>query len=92
MERTIGIERARARLGELAESVAAGDAVVLCNRGRARAVLVDVEEYLRFKEASARAAREELATLLPKIHSQLEHVGLDRRLVRDAIDAVRRIR
>jgi prevent-host-death family protein len=92
LERIIGIEEARGRLGELAGSVGDGEPVVLAKRGRACAVLVDCEEYLAFKEASARAARRELTELLPKIHAQLEHVGVDRRLVRQAIDAVRRLR
>jgi len=55
-------------------------------------VLVDCEEYLAFKAAAAHAARQELAELLPKIQSQLEQAGLDRRLVRQAVEAARRLR
>lgn len=87
----MGIEQARGRLGELADAVTGAEPVVLTKRGRACAVLVDCDEYLRFKQASARAAREELAALLPQIHEQFEHAGLDRRLVHQAIDAVRRL-
>lgn len=92
MDRTVGIEKARAQLGELAGSVGLDGPVVLTRRGRSCAVLVDREEYLAFKEATARAARQELAELLPKIQSQLEQAGLDRRLVRQAVEAVRRLR
>lgn len=88
----MGIEEARGRLGEIAERVAeGGDAVVLAKRGRARAVLVDREEYARFKEHSTRAARAELQKLLPQIQSQIEQAGLDRKMVRDAIEASRRL-
>lgn len=54
-------------------------------------MLVGCEEYLAFKEAAARAARRDLADLLPKIQAQLEHTGLDRRFVRHAIETVRRL-
>jgi prevent-host-death family protein len=92
MERTLGIEEARGRLGEIADEVAGGGpAVVLAKRGRARAVLVDREEYARFKEHSTRAARTELQRLLPRIQAQIEEVGLDRMLIRQAIDASRRL-
>ena len=92
MERTLGVEKARGRLGELAEEVAGGaDPVVLTKRGRAVAVLVDREQYARFKEHSSRVARAELQKLLPQIQSQIEQVGLDRKKIRDAIEAVRRL-
>ena len=92
MERTIGIEEARARLGELAEDVGGdSDPVVLTKRGRALAVLVDPEQYRRFKEHSSRVARAELQRLLPKIQAEIERAGLDRKLIRDAIDASERL-
>ena len=93
MERTVGIEEARARLGELAEDVAGGsDPVVLSKRGRSLAVLVDAEQYRRFKEHSSRIARSELQRLLPQIQSEIERAGLDRRLIRDAIEASQRLK
>jgi prevent-host-death family protein len=92
MERTLGVEEARGRLGELAAEVAAGaDPIVLTKRGRALAVLVDRDQYARFKEHSSRVARGELQKLLPQIQSQIEQEGLDRRLIRDAIDAAKRL-
>jgi prevent-host-death family protein len=93
MERTLGIEEARGRLGEIAEDVAGGsDSVVLTKRGRALAVLVDADQYRRFKEHASRTARAELQRLLPQIQAEIERAGLDRKLIRDAIDASRRLR
>ena len=93
MERTLGIEEARGRLGEIAEEVAEGsDAVVLSKRGKALAVLVDSAQYRRFKEHSSRTARAELQRLLPQIQAEIERAGLDRTLIRDAIDASQRLR
>ena len=92
MERTLGIEEARGRLGEIAEEVAeGGEPVILAKRGRARAVLVDREEYARFKEQSTRAARAELQKLLPQIQAEIERAGLDRTSIRRAIDASQRL-
>lgn len=92
MERTIGVEAARGKLGELAAEVAGGgDPVILSRRGRADAVLVSRVEYLRFKEARSRAAREELEALLPRIREQVERSGLDPVHVLHALEAVRRL-
>lgn len=92
MEKSIGIEDARKKLGELADEVAeGGEPVNLSRRGRVRAVMVGAEEYLAFREASSRAAREELQELLPRVREQVEGEGLDAGLVRRAVEAVRRL-
>ena len=92
MERSVGIEEARGRLGELADEVAeGGDAVILCRRGMARAMLVDREDYLRYKVAMNAEARAELERLLGKIEAQVEAAGLDRGLVTEAVEAVRKL-
>ena len=57
MQRTIGVDKARAKLGQLAEEVAAEDeAVMLTRRGEAVAVLLSPAEYERLVETSRRAA------------------------------------
>lgn len=92
MERSIGIEEARGRLGELADQVAeSGEAVVLCRRGVGRAMLVDREDYLRYKVARNAEARAELELLLGKVEAQVVAAGLDRSLVTEAIDVARRL-
>ncbi len=92
MERYLGIEEARAKLGSLADEVAeGGEAVVLSKRGRARAVLVDRDEYLRFKLSTAKEAREELARVLEETRRRIDEAGLDSSLVDEAVDAARRL-
>ncbi len=92
MERTVGIEEARGRLGELADEVAGGsDPVVLSRRGIARAMLIDRDKYLRFKVHQSREDRAELERLLVRVETQMEHVGLDRSSVREALEIVRRL-
>jgi prevent-host-death family protein len=88
----VGIEVARGQLGALVSEVADEDRpVVLARRGRAQAVLVNLDEYLRFKEAHARETRAELADLLPRIREQVEGAGLDSTLVREAAAALSRL-
>lgn len=92
MERTIGVEKARAKLGELLDEVAGrGEPVFLSKRGQALAVLVSREEYARMKEASTRVARAELAERLAKARLEIKSAGLDPSVVDEAIEAARNI-
>lgn len=90
MERTIGVDKARARLGQLAEEVAAEDeAIVLTRRGEALAVLVSRAEYERLTEARRRAAQEELRAHLAQVRQSVAEAGLDVSVVDEAIAAAR---
>ena len=92
MERYLGIEEARGQLGRLADEVAeGGDAVILSKRGRAQAVLVNREEYYRFKLDATREAREELARVLEETRRRIAASGLDPAVVDEAVDAARRL-
>jgi prevent-host-death family protein len=90
MERTIGVDRARARLGQLAEEIATDDEpVILTRRGEAVAVLVSPAEYDRLVETSRQAAREELRTRLAQVRQSVADAGLDVSVVDEAITAAR---
>jgi prevent-host-death family protein len=92
VERTYGIEEARGKLGRLADEVAeGGEAVILAKRGRAAAVLVAADEYLRFKLDATREAREQLGRELAKVRRRVAALGLDPALVDEAIEAARRL-
>ena len=90
MERTIGVDKARSRLGQIAEEIAADDdAVVLTRRGEALAVLVSPAEYERLRESQRRVAQEELRTRLAKVRETVADAGLDVSVVDEAISAAR---
>lgn len=92
MERTIGVDRARARLGQIAEEVAAGDEpVVLTRRGQAVAVLVSTSEYDRLVEVKRKLAQEELQVRLAEIRKDVAAAGLDVSVVDEAISAARAV-
>jgi prevent-host-death family protein len=92
MERFIGVEEARARLGRLVEEVAAGgEPVALTKRGRPAAVLVSSEEYARLKQAATQEAREALGRRLKAVRRAVKAAGLDASLVDEAVAAARRL-
>jgi prevent-host-death family protein len=90
MERTIGVDKARAKLGQLAEEIAAdNESVVLTRRGEAVAVLVSPAEYDRLLETRRRVAREELQARLAEVRRSVADAGLDVSVVDEAITAAR---
>ena len=93
MERFMGIEEARGKLGELAREVEErGEPVVLTKRGRPLAVLLNRDEYGRFKLAETASARAEVERYLVKVRRNVKGTALKRSVVDEAIAAVRRAR
>lgn len=90
MERTIGVDKARAKLGQIAEEIAADDeAVVLTRRGEAVAVLISPSEYDSLVESRRRLAREDLQARLAQVRTSVAAAGLDVSVVDEAITAAR---
>jgi prevent-host-death family protein len=90
MERIIGVEEARGKLGALAEEVAGGsEPVVLSKRGQGLAVLVSRDEYSRLKTAATRLVRAELQERLQKVRERALEAGLDDEEIREAIQTAR---
>jgi len=90
MERTIGLDKARGKLGQLAEEVRAENApVVLMRRGEPLAVLVSPAEYERLTAADRRAAAEQLQARLVEVRNTVRAAGLDVAVVDEAIAAAR---
>ena len=78
MERTIGLDKARGKLGQLAEEVRAeNEPVVLMRRGEPLAVLVSPAEYERLTAADRRAAAEQLQARLIEVRNTVRKAGLD---------------
>ena len=90
MERTIGLDKARGKLGQLAEEVRAENTpVVLMRRGEPLAVLVSPAEYERLTAADRRAAAEQLQARLLEVRDTVREAGLDVAVVDEAIAAAR---
>jgi prevent-host-death family protein len=92
MERTIGVDKARTRLGQIADEIVADDeAVVLTRRGQAVAVLISPAEYDALLELRRKIAREELQARLAEVREKGASAGLDVSVVDEAIEAARTI-
>ena len=90
MERTIGLDKARGKLGQLAEAVRADNApLVLMRRGEPLVVLVSPSEYERLTEADRRATAEQLQARLVEVRETVREAGLDVTVVDEAIAAAR---
>ncbi|MGH2676157.1 MAG: type II toxin-antitoxin system Phd/YefM family antitoxin [Actinomycetota bacterium] len=90
MERFVGIEEARGKLGALAEEVSAGsEPVILSKRGQALAVLVSRDEYSRLKTAATRLVRAELSERLVRVRERAKQAKLTDADIEEAIAAAR---
>jgi prevent-host-death family protein len=91
MERSVGVEEARNRLGRLAEEVNdSSDVVVLTRRGEPLAVLMGTQEYQRSLEVQRQAARAELQSRVEALRRAVSEAGIDVALVDEAVSAARR--
>ncbi len=89
MEHMIGVDKARARLGQLAEQAAASEPVILTRRGERLAVLISPEDYEQLLSERRVHAREKLADRLAAVRQSVTASGLDASVVDEAIAAAR---
>jgi len=86
----VAVEDARKRLGRLLEEVRKDGPVTIGRRGKEQAVLVSDAEYARLRRAEDDAAQRRFEDVLAAIAGNVRRVRLPRRLVGQAIRAVRR--
>lgn len=92
MERSVGVESARGSLGRLVEEIASGgDVVTLTKRGKALAVLISRDEYVKLKLVATERARAELREALDAARAAVSEAGLDVEVIDEAIAATRRL-
>lgn len=88
MERYLGVEEARAKLGQLVQEVAGGaEPVVFAKRGQALAVLISRDEYARLRKVASQASRDELRRRLTEARRRVKRAGLDPSVIDEAIEA-----
>lgn len=91
-DRTIGVEEARGKLGQLLDEVnASGEPITISKRGSTYGVLISRQEYARLKLAASRLAREELAARLAQARDAVAKAGVDPSEVDEAIAEVRKL-
>jgi prevent-host-death family protein len=92
MERFLGVDDARGSLGRLVEEVSTGgDVVALTKRGKALAVLMSRDEYVRLKLVATERVRAELGEALGSARRAVRDAGLDVAVIDEAIAAARQL-
>jgi len=90
MEKIIGVDEARAKLGTLVKEVSNyGKSVVITRRSKNQAVLIGRDEYIKLKEIEAQNARIKLRSVIKKIEDLIKEEGLSAEEVEEAIKIVR---
>jgi len=90
MEKIIGVDEARAKLGTLVKEVSNyGKSVVITRRSKNQAVLIGRDEYIKLKEIEAQNARIKLRSVIKKIKDLIKEEGLSAEEVEEAIKIVR---
>jgi prevent-host-death family protein len=89
MEHTIGVDKARARLGQLADQAAASEPVILTRRGERLAVLIGPADYEQLLSQRRAHARQKLTDRLAAVRESVTEHGLDVAVVDEAIAAAR---
>ena len=84
----IGVDKARGRLGQLAEQ-ASSEPVILTRRGQRLAVLIGPDDYEQLLAERRDRARERLAERLLAVRQSVTDSGLDAAVVDEAIAAAR---
>lgn len=88
MERFLGVEEARGRLGQLVQEVGAGaEPVIFAKRGQALAVLISRDEYARLRQVASQVSRDELKRRLSEARRRVKKAGLDPSIIDEAIEA-----
>ena len=88
MEVMIGVDKARARLGQLAERAWA-EPVILTRRGERLAVLIGPEDYEQLLAERRERARAQLIERLGEVRASVAESGLEVSVVDEAIAAAR---
>ncbi len=93
MEKIIGVDEARAKLGTLVKEVSNyGKSVVITRRSKDQAVLIGRDEYIKLREIEAENARIKLRDAIKKIRDFIKEEGLSAEEVEEAIKAVRSLK
>lgn len=93
MGRTIGVEEARGKLGQLVDEVnRTREPITITKRGLTSGVLISRDEYARLLLAASRLAREDLAARLAETRRAVAEAGIDPSEVDQAIEEVRKLR
>lgn len=90
MERFIGIDQLRPRLGEFVDRVEDGEVWVIASRSKPKGVLIGYSHYEELKQLAEKAKQLELKIILDEMRQRGEEAGLTEEDVLKEIEEVRK--
>ncbi|ACX53257.1 prevent-host-death family protein (plasmid) [Ammonifex degensii KC4] len=90
MERIIGVDQLRPRLGEYVERAEGGEVWIIALRSKPRGVLIGYSRYEELKRLAERAKQLELKIALDEMRQRGEEAGLTEEDVLKEIEEVRK--
>lgn len=90
MERIVGVDAVRPKLGKILEQAEAGDVFVVTSRSKPRGVIVGYEKYQELRKLADMGKRLQVKALLDKVRERGEEAGLSEDDVLAEIEAMYR--
>lgn len=90
MEKVIGVDQIRPRLGEYVNRAEKGEVWVITSRSMPKGVLIGYSRYEELKRLAERAKQLELKAMLDEMRVRAEESGLTEKDVFREIEAVRK--
>jgi len=90
MEKVIGIDKLRPKLGEYLKEVEKGDVIIVSSRSEPKGVLISYSMYNQLKEFEKKAKQLEIMQILNEFRDKAEKAGLSEKDVEKEIKEVRK--
>ncbi len=89
MEKILGIDQLRPRLGKYLDEVEKGNIFIITSRSNPKGVLISYAEYEELKNQSEKARQAEIKATIDKVRERAEEAGYSEKDVQAEIDEVR---
>jgi prevent-host-death family protein len=89
MERIVGIDKIRPKLGEYLEKAEKGEVLIVSSRSEPKGVIIGYSAYNELKSLARRAKQLEVAQILDKFRDRAEKAGLSESEIQKEIEEVR---
>jgi len=90
MERVVGVDQLRPRLGEYVDRAEGGEVWVIASRSKPKGVLIGYSRYEELKQLAEKAKQLELKIILDEMRQRGEKAGLTEEDVLKEIEEVRK--
>jgi len=89
MERIIGIDKIRPKLGEYLEKAEKGEVLIVSSRSEPKGVIIGYSMYNELKSLAQKAKQLELAQIIDRFRERAEKAGLSEAEVQKEIEEAR---